>query len=102
MTDTVEATIVDLDALLADDEHDTCMIGSVTHWITLLRRWRFAWPAGGECYRPAVAVVTIACPEHGENVRAVCRKHLALLRRERTTARCPYCDRRTVIRDLAS
>lgn len=101
MTETVEATITDLNALLADDEHDSCTIVAVTMSVKVLR-WRIPLRKSGECGRPAVAVVTLSCPEHGRLVRAICRKHLAVLRRIRVTAHCPHCTRPVVVNDHAS
>lgn len=102
MTEMVEATITDLDALLADSTHDRCQVAAVVREIRLFRRWRWHLGTEGDCGRPAAAVVTVVCPEHGERVHAICRAHLALLRRSQTKMKCAKCDREVAVRDLAS
>lgn len=102
MTDTVEATITDLDAMLANGEHDTCAISSVSATLRLLR-WEIKLrDRKGECGRRAVAVVSLLCPEHGTLARAICAEHLRILRRQRVRVTCPRCERRVVVKDHAS
>lgn len=90
---TVKATIQELDALLADDSLDRCCVKTLARILLAFTHLR-------ACQRPAVAVVTVTCAEHGPDAWPVCPEHLRKIRKYPSLLHCGTCRQPAVLADV--